>query len=165
MRLKNRQRQVGRFNHSGGFGVIEILAAVGVISLILTALASAMALSLRTSAELKFRSIALSKAQGVIEALRRERAIQGWETLSSLVGGGVAGTYTYCFNSEAALQQSSFTLSSGSCTTTVAWDGNDYIRELTIDTQTAGEMSLTAKVYWQGRDKHMEMTQTLYQWH
>ena len=149
---------------SPGFGIIEVLVSVAVIGTILTAVAAGLSMSLKTSAELKFRGIALNKAQAVIEAIRRERAILGWTAFFNLFEGGTSGVYTYCFNDDTALLHSSFALTLGDCADTTAWDGNDFIRELTVDTTTPDQVQLTSTVYWEGRAKQIVLKQLLYQW-
>lgn len=145
---------------SAGFGIVEILVAVAVIGIILTAVAAGLAMSLKTTAELKFRGTGLAKGQQVIEVFRRERAIAGWTAFFDLFGAGTTGTYTYCFNDDSTLLHASFPPAAGPCTNTVAWDGNDYIREAVVTT-TTDQVAVTVTVYWQGRDKQMVLKQTL----
>lgn len=152
-------------NHSSGFGIVEVLVSVAIVGTILTAVAAGLSMSLKTSAELKFRGIALNKAQAVIEAVRRERSILGWTAFFNLFESGTSGVYTYCFNDDTALVHSSFSLSLGACADTAAWDGNDFIRELTVDATTPDEVQLTSTVYWEGRAKQIELKQLLYKWH
>lgn len=154
----------GKLHQQKGFGIVEVLIAIAVIGTILTAVAAGLSMSLKTSAELKFRGVALNKAQELIEAVRRERAILGWNAFFNLFESGTSGVYTYCMNDDTVLLHSSFTLNLGACTDTVAWDGNDFIRELTVDTTTDGQTTLTSTVYWEGRDKHVELQQLLYEW-
>jgi type II secretory pathway pseudopilin PulG len=144
----------------GGFGIVEILVAVAVIGTILTAVAAGLAMSLKTTAELKFRGIALAKSQEVIEVFRRERSIDGWNTFFDLFGNGTAGTYTYCFNDPTTLLHATFPPTPGPCPDTVAWDGNDYIREAVVTT-TTDQVDLVVTVYWQGREKQFVLKQML----
>lgn len=152
-------------SREAGFGIVEILVAVAVIGTILTAVAAGLAMSLKTTAELKFRGIALAKGQEVIEVFRRERSIGGWNTFFDLFGGGTAGTYTYCFNDDTKLLHANFPPTPGLCTDTVAWEGNDYIREAVVTT-TTDQVDLVVTVYWQGREKQFVLKQMLnrYQW-
>jgi type II secretory pathway pseudopilin PulG len=143
-----------------GFGIVEILVAVAVIGIILTAVAAGLAMSLKTTAELKFRDVALAKGQQVIEVFRRERGINGWPTFFDLFGAGTTGTYIYCFNDDSTLLHASFPPAEGACTNTVAWDGNDYIREAAVTT-TPDQVEMIVTVYWQGRDKQMVLKQIL----
>lgn len=149
---------------NSGFGLVEVVVSVGIIGLVLTSVASGLAFSLKSSAETKFRGIALSKNQEVFEAIRRERIIRGWDSFLALYGSGVAGTYTYCLNQTTALDHDNFPPTAGACTDTADWDGNDYIRELVVDTTVADQVSFTSTVYWQGRDKQIQLTQSLKKW-
>jgi prepilin-type N-terminal cleavage/methylation domain-containing protein len=153
-----------RGNKQAGFGIVEVLVAVAVVAIILTAIAAGLAMSLKTTAELKFRSTALAKAQEVIEVARRERAIQGWDDFSTLFGGGAVGVYTYCLNTDDSLLSANFPPTEGACTDTVAWDGNDYIRELTLDATTVDQVTITVTVYWENRQKQIQSQQVLYNW-
>lgn len=157
-----------RLKKSAGFGMVEVLISAGVIVTILTAIASGSAFALKTSSELKFRGIALSKGRELMEAVRRERTISGWDNFF-LITGGSAGNYIYCFNDEASLQHDTFNWQLGACGTnanqpqTINWEGNDYIRELSAVT-TADQADVTVTVYWQGRDKKIEIKQILNKW-
>jgi type II secretory pathway pseudopilin PulG len=153
-----------RWHESAGFGLVEVVVSVGIIGLVLTSVASGLAFSLKTSAETKFRGIALSKNQEVFEAIRRERIIRGWDSFITMYGSGVAGTYTYCLNETTALDHDNFPPTAGACADTADWDGNDYIRELVVDTTVADEVSFTSTVYWQGRDKQIQLTLSLKKW-
>jgi Tfp pilus assembly protein PilV len=146
-----------------GFGLVEIFISVAVVVIILTTVAGGLAFSLKTSSELKFRGLALAKAQALMEAVRRERAISGWDNFF-IITGGSPGVYIYCYNNEADLLHASFNWNYGACTETVTWDGNDYIRELEADTTIPGQANLTATVYWQGRTKKIELKQVLNNW-
>ncbi len=155
----------GTFFHSQlGFGIMEVVISIGIVGLILTAISSGLIFSLKTNAETKFRGIALSKNQEVFEVIRRERVIRGWDSFLQLYGGGVAGTYTYCLNSANILDHANFPPAAAACVDTVDWEGNDYIRELVVDTTTVGQIGFTSTVYWQGRDKQIQLSQTLKSW-
>ncbi len=149
---------------TAGFGLVEVVVAVGIIGLVLTAVSSGLAFSLKTSAETKFRGIALSKNQEVFEAIRRERVIRGWDSFLSLYGSGISGTYTYCLNQTTALDHANFPPTAGACADTADWDGNDYIRELVVNTTTVDQIVFTSTVYWQGREKQLQLTQSLKKW-
>jgi len=151
-----------------GFGLVEVLISASVIVLILTAIAASSAFSLKTSSELKFRGIALSKAQELMEALRRERSIVGWDSFP-LITAGAPGQYTYCFNNDSSLKHDTFSWDIGACgvaanqPATVNWENNDYIRELVVTT-TPDQADIVITVYWQGRNQQIELKQTLNKW-
>lgn len=147
-----------------GFGMIEIVVSLGIIGLILTAVASGLSFSLNTSAEAKFRGIALSKSQELLEVIRRERTVRGWDSFTALFANGTPGVYTYCLNTAASIEYGTFPPTAGACSTTATWDGNAFIRELVVDTTAAGQVDFTATVYWQGRDKQIQLTQSLQKW-
>ena len=150
--------------NQAGFGMVEVVVSLGIIGLILTAVASGLSFSLNNTAESKFRGIALSKSQEVMEVIRRERTIRGWDSFVQLFAGGTPGTYVYCLNTTASIEHSSFPPAAGACADTVSWDGNAFIRELTVNTTVANQIQFTSTVYWQGRDKHIQLSQSLQKW-
>lgn len=156
------------FLSQAGFGMVEVLISGAVIVTILTAIASGSVFALKTSSELKFRGIAMSKAKDLMEAVKRERTISGWDKFY-LITGLTPGSYLYCFNTDASLQHETFSWAAGRCgnalnqPATINWEGNDYIRELTVVT-AADQVEMKVIVYWQGRDKKFEISQTMNQW-
>ncbi len=150
--------------NQAGFGMVEVVVSLGIIGLILTAVASGLSFSLNNTAEAKFRGIALSKSQEVMEVIRRERTIRGWDSFVQLFAAGSPGVYTYCLNTTTSIEHDSFPPTAGACVDTVSWDGNAFIRELTVDTSALNQVEFTATVYWQGRDKQIQLTQSLQKW-
>lgn len=150
--------------NQAGFGMVEVVVSLGIIGLILTAVAGGLSFSLNNTAEAKFRGIALSKSQEVMEVIRRERTIRGWDSFVQLFSGGTPGVYTYCLNTTASIEHTTFPPATGACADTVSWDGNAFIRELTVDTTVIDRVEFTAIVYWQGRDKQIQLTQSLQKW-
>lgn len=147
-----------------GFGMVEVVVSLGIIGLILTAVASGLSFSLNNTAEAKFRGIALSKSQEVMEVIRRERTIRGWDSFVQQFSGGAPGIYTYCLNTTTSIEHGNFPPTVGACSDTASWDGNAFIRELSVDTTVANQVSFTAVVYWQGRDKQIQLNQSLQKW-
>lgn len=76
-----------------GSSLIEILIAIGIVGIVLTGIIVALTFSIKSTAESKYRSLATTKAQEVIEYLRRERSRLGWSQFYELINDGF-----YCFD-------------------------------------------------------------------
>lgn len=97
-------------NKQGAFTFIEVLAAVSIVALVMTALGSMMALSVRVAEANEMEQLAQMKAQQSIEFFRRERLVRGWNTFYS----SLSHNAKYCLNT---LPGSIGDISSGSCVT------------------------------------------------
>lgn len=82
-----------------GSTIIEILIAVGIFSLVMTTLLSALTITLKNTAQAKARSTATKLARETIEVFRRERVIRGWINFQALLHNNlVSNNQTYCVN-------------------------------------------------------------------
>lgn len=66
-----------------GFSMIEVLMALVVVGLVLTAVASMITNSMETRADARYRQVANEIAQKFIEQCRREQAIMKWSDFIS----------------------------------------------------------------------------------
>lgn len=91
----------GKHNKAqAGMGLIEVLIAVMTTALMLTAVAILMTMSIKNSAEARYREVANSRSQDVIEFFKRKRATEGWETFWNYVNVR-GGTFdTFCVNTD-----------------------------------------------------------------
>ena len=78
----------------GAFTFVEVLAAVSIVALVMTALGSMMALSVRVAEANEMEQLAQMKAQQSIEFFRRERLVRGWTAFYSNLNDNA----TYCLN-------------------------------------------------------------------
>jgi Tfp pilus assembly protein PilV len=76
-----------------GSTLIELIIAVMVVGLIVTAIASAVTYSIKNTSEAKFRQAAATLGQEAIEFIRSERARIGHYSLKNNLPPG-----SYCFN-------------------------------------------------------------------
>jgi len=83
-RQNQRQKQ-------GAFTFVEVLVAILLVALVMTALGSMMALSSRVAEANEMEQLAQLKAQQSMDFFRRERLIRGWGNFYSSLEDG-----TYC---------------------------------------------------------------------
>lgn len=104
--MKNNKKVLSKKN-SQGSSLIELLIAVMVVSSVVTATAIAMTYTLKNSAEVRHRDLAVNLAQDGVELFRREREAKGWNGFFSWIPGGnstmcvkgvepVVGSFTPC---------------------------------------------------------------------
>lgn len=98
---KNRQKK------QGAFTFVEVLVAVTIVALVMTALGSMMALSVRVAEANEMEQLAQMKAQQSIEFFRRERLVRGWNIFSDNLTNS-----TYCLNT---LPDTIVSLTTGPC--------------------------------------------------
>jgi prepilin-type N-terminal cleavage/methylation domain-containing protein len=87
MKILQRQRQRGST-------LIEVLVAMVIVSTVLTAIASMMAMSMRVSEANEMEQLAQMKAQEALEYMRKERLVRGWGTFYDFLA-----EQSYCLNS------------------------------------------------------------------
>lgn len=154
-------------NFSKGSSLIEIIIATAVVGGILTAVATALTFSIKSTAEANYRSVATTEAQKAMEVFRRERTLLGWSDFYTAVNGD---SY-YCFNtlpSAGALAG----VSQGRCNTNyslaVAGVGTNFKRDIEISTGS-DLVTVTVIVAWKNpnnlaRDHEVEITQEIRRW-
>ncbi len=136
--LKNSHRQ---HQKQAAFTFIEVLVATLLVALVMTALGSMMALSMRVAEANEMEQLAQLKAQQTMDFFRRERLIRGWGDFYN----SLQDNTTYCLNT---LPANITTISPGSCSTYQS-DFNFfyYSVEANIDkTNLVGQQSVTAEI-------------------
>lgn len=129
-------KEYNKLSSSRGSTLIEVLVATTVVVFALTALMSSLTLSIKSTAENKYRSYATSLAQEAIEVHRRERALLGWQAFYSAIDDGV-----YCYNILPSTSEEFVLKLPGTCTDRFSQVGTDFSRSITI---TKGPDSVTA---------------------
>jgi prepilin-type N-terminal cleavage/methylation domain-containing protein len=86
---------VSNTNKQAGSTLIEILVAISVISLVLTAVGSMISMSIKLSDSNEQKQLALQKAQETLEFFRKERSINSWSSFST----PLEDEGTYCLSS------------------------------------------------------------------
>jgi len=136
---------------SQGQSLVEVLVAVGAMSLLLVSLLSLISLSVRNSRLAKDRTQALSLAQGGIELMRAYRDYS-WTDFSGSAGGtkyDLPGAWVVEDGLSTACNESTYTIN------------NVYRRCVEIQGIDAQEMSINVEVSWQeGNQVHQAIQET-----
>ncbi len=134
-----------------GQTLLEIVVAVGVIALVLTALVTAVTASLRFSQAGRYRSQAVKYAQEGIELTRKLRDTQPWTEFAVYSG---AGTADWCLS-----ESGTWTASDGSgCAITPT---SNFWRTITL-TLNGSVMEVTSTVSWGERTQSSTVTLRTY---
>lgn len=136
-----------------GSTLIEIIIAATVITLVMTAIAVGLTISLRSTAESQFRLAAGAAAQEAIEVFNRERTIQGWasfrDTFPQQTNEGCMNTLDSSFNFAAYWAQPS---PCGVSTFQIPGVGIDFTRQVVIEKDTTttppAYLTVTVTVQW-----------------
>lgn len=125
----------------GAFTFVEVLVATLLVTLVMTALGSMMALSMRVAEANEMEQLAQLKAQQTMEFFRRERLVRGWEDFYN----SLQDNTTYCLNT---LPANIASIYEGSCSNYQS-DFNFfyYSVEANIDkTNSPGQQSVIVEV-------------------
>lgn len=126
-----------RHAHNQGQTLLEIVVAVGVIAVVLTALVTAVTASLRFSQAGRFRSQAVKFAQEGIELTRKLRDTRPWAEFTTYSG---TGTADWCLD-----ESGQWTASDGTgCPITPT---SNFWRTVTL-TLNGNVMDVTSVVSW-----------------
>ena len=136
---------------SQGQSLVEVLVAVGAMSLLLVSLLSLISLSVRNSRLAKDRTQAVALAQGGIELMRAYRDYS-WTDFSGVAGGtkyDLPEAWVVEDGLGAACNESAYTIN------------NFYRRCVEIQGIDAQEMSVSVEVSWQeGNQVHQSIQET-----
>lgn len=125
----------------GAFTFVEVLVATLLVTLVMTALGSMMALSMRVAEANEMEQLAQLKAQQTMEFFRRERLVRGWGDFYN----SLQDNTTYCLNT---LPANIASISTGGCSNYQS-DFNFfyYSVEANIDkTNSPGQQSVIVEV-------------------
>lgn len=147
MNIGNRENSA---NRQEGSTLIEILVAVSVIALVLTAVSAMMSMSVKLSDNNEKQQLALQKAQEALEFFRKERAINNWRFFSSFLGNEAR----YCISS---LPESVASISAklGACSDTDVIEAARYKfkREAVINFESSDNLSVRIDLLWSDGNK------------
>lgn len=148
-------------NSRVGQTIIEVLIAVAVVGVVLTAVASALTQSVKNTVESKYKSVATNRAQEVLEIFRRERFNLGWESFQVALSDGA-----YCYNSLPTTSQEFVDSATGTCVDGEIVSGVSMKREVTITSPTSVELQVEVAVSWTDGDIERDVTinQTFRRW-
>lgn len=150
-----RRKKVHPHSQSGQT-IIEVLIASVVVAMVLTAVAAALTVSVKNTAQSRYQEIARSRAQSGLELYRRERTALGWQAFREVVGDG-----TYCIDNLPSDTAEFATLAQGDCTTGTAVLGNTFTREARVTTNGPDEIRVDVTSGWQDGilDKEVVLSQ------
>jgi type II secretory pathway pseudopilin PulG len=135
--------QSGRSVRSGQT-LIEVLIATGVVGLVITAAAAGLTFSVKNTAEAKYRALAAYQAQEVVEMLRRERILLGWDSFVAELQTGTP----YCLNTLPTTTTQYEALIQGACSSGIPVAGTEFKRELAVSAKNASSIKFTVNITW-----------------
>lgn len=115
-----------------GQTLIEVIIAVGLIVLVLTTLASGVALGVKNNRYAKDAALSKEYVRESLEWLRNMRDQTGWETFAGILDRDTGGTtLTYCLTSLPATPDAFNGLNNGNCGGSQTIDGR-FTRQMAI---------------------------------
>lgn len=141
-----------------GFTLIEVLIAIVVVGLVLTAITAGLTSSVKNAAESRYRARASTLGQEAMEVFAREKTLLGWGEFFAFFPNG---TTIYCLRttpSAGALK----TITSGSCgpTQTIDEAGVSFTRQAEVFKAgpLAPEVTVTLTVKWLDGNRLADVT-------
>lgn len=135
-----------------GFSMIEVMIAVMVVGMVMTAVAALMTSSTKLTAESRYAGFARSKVQEALEVFRRERFLLGWNDFYNSLANGV-----YCYN-QIPMDSDAFKARAvGGCSDTFEGAGQAFKREVLV-IKTGDSVEVTSHIEWQDATKTREIS-------
>lgn len=139
-----------KFSKQSASTLVEVLVAITVIALVLTAVGAMISMSVKLADGNEKQQLALQKAQEALEFFRKERAINSWSSFSTTLTDGAV----YCLNS---LPSGVADLSTqlGECNETSFLEVAHYQFQRQANISFSGANSLTVEIelLWQNGNK------------
>lgn len=147
-----------------GQSIVEVLVATAVVAVVMTAIAAAMTVSVKNTAQAKYRSLGTQLAQENLEVFRRERDRLGWETFYEVLDDdGSIGTY--CFSQTLPTTAQNFVdlTATASCENGFALVGTTFTRSVQYQLDSTDQVTLRSTVTWLDADnvREVELVQQL----
>lgn len=146
---------MSNINRQKGSTLIEILVAISVISLVLTAVGSMISMSIKLSDSNEQKQLALQKAQETLEFFRKERSINSWSSFST----PLEDKSTYCLSS---LPENIASMSAnlGVCGDEDLFDAAKYKfkREVVVNFNNANSLRVEIDLLWQDGSKAKDLS-------
>lgn len=153
------------FNSDAGFTMVEVLVAVAVVAMVMTAVVSGVSFSIKNTRYARDKSLAIHYAQESLEWLRKQRDENGWNVFSGDLDADGA-QIVYCLPTLPDTYAGFVALTNSVCQTTDVVGGNTiYIREMTL-IKNAADLSVEVSVTWDegGDTKEVVQRTTLRDW-
>ena len=133
-----------------GSTLVEVLVAVSIIALVLTAVSAMISMSVKLAESNEKKQLALQKAQEALEFFRKERSINSWHSFST----PLEDEAVYCVSS---LPESvaSISASPGNCGEEDVLEAARYSfrREALVDFTSSNNLNVQIEVLWQDGTK------------
>lgn len=138
-----------------GFTLVEVLVAVVIVGLVLTAIAAAISFSVKNSSQADYRQVATRYAQDAIDIIRQKRATDGWSAFTSFMTTG----NDYCVAENAVKKSSNCSSADYKLTNNEA----EFTRKIDVVNSTT-DIQLTVTVEWQDGSewRDVEVVQKLF---
>lgn len=138
-----------------GFTLVEVLVAVVIVGLVLTAIAAAISFSVKNSSQADYRQVATRYAQDAIDIIRQKRATDGWSTFTTFM----TTENDYCVTGNAVKKSSNCSSADYKLTNNEA----EFTRKIDVVNSTT-DIQLTVTVEWQDGSewRDVEVVQKLF---
>lgn len=135
--------------------LIEVLVAVSIIALVMTAISAMMAMSIKLAESNEKKQLALQKAEEALEFFRKERSISSWSGFSTPLTDGAV----YCIN---VLPESVASISAqlGACAEGNFMEAAKYSfqRQAAISFNDINNVKITVDMNWQDGEKAKDLS-------
>ncbi len=142
-------------NKQTGSTLVEILVAVSIIAIVLTAVSAMMSMSVKLAGSNEKKQLALQKAQEALEFFRKERLINSWHGFSTpLTDGGL-----YCVSS-LPTSVASISAKLGACTNNDLLEAARYSfkREALVNFNDADNVNIEIQIRWDDGNKTKDLS-------
>ena len=149
---------------SGGFTIVEVLVAVAVVAMVMTAVVSGVSFSVKNTRFARDQALAVRYTQEALEWIRQVRDESGWRTFTNELGND-GNPVSYCLMSIPATFAEFVALVNGLCQAGEVIGGTIYTRQMSLDL-TGSEATAEVSVTWDegGQTKEVLQRSTLYDW-
>ncbi len=134
--------------------LIEVLIAVSIIALVLTAVSAMITMSIKLANSNEQKQLALQKAQEAMEFFRKERSINSWHSFFTPLSDGV-----YCVN-DLPEEIASMSAQLGVCNDDEMLEAAKYQfqREASVTVNNANSLKIAVEVLWQDNEKNKNLS-------
>lgn len=141
---------MSNINRQQGSTLVEVLVAVSIVALVLTAVSAMISMSVKLAESNEKKQLALQKAQEALEFFRKERSINSWHSFSTPLEDGAV----YCVSS---LPESvaSISASLGNCAEDEVLEAARYSfkREAMVNFNNSNNLDVQIELLWQDGTK------------
>lgn len=161
----NRTIRQSNNNSSSGFTMVEVLVAVAVVAMVMTAVVSGVSFSVKNTRYARDKSLAVRYAQESLEWVRRMRDENGWGVFYADVSAD-GGTVVYCLSDLPSVYTEFANLNNSVCDANDVIGGDTiFLREMEL-VVGATDIAVEVGVSWDegGDTKEVVQRTTLRDW-